>query len=236
MAARIPTPLIYLRDKFAINQGKNGDFLEAQEKLIRSTLGQCTLVAACGVQPLIRGVDSPEPSPPMMHIWQLAQWDTLYNTMYALSEVPWYTAEVRTLKRERQELLVEVPVGYGIEPRAKWLDDRTPGYVYLYEEVTLAPEVTALTYLRELNWFTDQVRADKWRRVWSAEQITGAPSLICHLWAADSIGTMVSTLKRVANDPRLGPRYDGMMQLVTGLSRHYLYPESTERLDEQVRA
>jgi hypothetical protein len=229
----VPTPSIYLRDRFAIRPGKNAGFLLGKEQLLRNTVGSWKLIAACGVQSLIQGKNLPEPSPPMMHVWQMTGWDAAYNSMYAFTEARWYRALEDSLARETQEFLVGITTGYGVSPRPEWKSDADPGHCYLYEEALIGG--TTQAYLKDLNWFTAKVAAFGWKCVWVARQITAQPSVICLLWSVPNCVTLETTLSRMANDPQYAARYERMMGWLVSLSRECLYPIYTEQLDEHIR-
>jgi hypothetical protein len=233
MEPRIPSPTIYLRNKFRIEPGQNDAFFVGQEKLLTAARPKLELVAAGGARSLVRSKKAPEPSPPMMHIWRCKEWSSLYEVMYLLSDTDWYSAEVRSLVSEHQDLLVSVSTGYGTSRRPYWKDDDHAGHVYLYEEVRLRKEVTTHTYLRDLNWFADQVVATHgWTRIWSALEVTGTPSQLCHLWAAPDVPAIDDAIDTIANAPGSRDRYARMMGRIQHLSRAYLHPESTERMDD----
>jgi hypothetical protein len=229
----VPTPSIYLRDKFAIRPGANAEFLQGKESLLRNTVGTWKLIAACGSQSLIRGEKLPEPSPPMMHVWQMKGWGSAYDSMYAFTEARWYRVLEDSLAHESQDFLVGITTGYGVSPRPEWKSDRDPGHCYLYEEVLL--KGTTQSYLKDLNWFTAKVVALGWTCVWVARQITAQPSTICLLWSVPDSTIMQETLHRLANDTQYAARYERMMGYMATLSRECLYPIYTEQIDTQIR-
>jgi hypothetical protein len=228
----VPSPAIYLRDKFAIKAGKNDEFLTGKKNLLENTKGHWKLIAGCGSQSIIGGQKLPEPEPPMMHIWQMENWSSAYESMYAFTESRWYRALEDSLARESQDFLVGITTGFGIHPRPRWKNDRKPGHCYLYEEVNL--QGTTLAYLRDLNWFTANVAARKWSCVWVARQVTAQPSTICLLWSVPTSDDVQRTLHTFANDPRYAERYGRMMGGVASLVRQVFFPIYTEVLDQQV--
>jgi hypothetical protein len=141
-----------------------------------------------------------------------------------------------TVSDEYQHLLVNFASGYGIAPRTPWQGDLTPGYRYLYEELTLGRGATMHAYLRELNWFAAELSRFGFRRTWCARHITGRPGQICLLWQVPESVDIEDSLQRVAAGSSSGPRYAAMMHTLTELKREVLSPIFTERLDERIRA
>ena len=229
----IPTPQIYLRNKFQINNGMTGAFFRGQYKLLRGVFPDFRLVAACGERPLILDRKVPDPLPPLMHLWRLANWGSLYDRMYSLSELDWYIAEVRSLLSENQDLLVGVALGLPqSQQRPPWKKEDDPGYIYIYDEVHLALSTSPLAYLRDLNWFAT-LASDGMTLVWSGLEITGTPSKYCHLWRAKDRETVEGLLERMSYEKRLVSRYEALMSSIADLSRVYMYPESTEEMDNE---
>jgi len=237
MPPNIPKPTIYLRNKFSIKPGLNGLFFAGQKALLENLPNDIELIAACGQQELLKDHPAPQQLPGMMHLWKLPEWDTLYRLMFSFSESDWYTSEVSSLEIEHQDLLVGI--GHGIEPNARpgdWMKDHAP-YVYLYDEIRLNPQVTTLTYLRHLNWFTTQLKD---RRLelhlqWIATEITGTPSQVCLLWRMPSINALEKVLSIMAYEAPYATRYAEMMSGIKSLSRQYMFPESTEALDNDLK-
>jgi hypothetical protein len=227
----VPTPAIYLRDKFSIKAGKNEEFLTGKKNLIENTKKHWKLIAGCGSQSLIGGQKLPEPSPPMMHVWQMEDWSSAYKSMYAFTESRWYRALEDSLLRESQDFLVGITTAFGTRPRPEWSTPHKPGHCYLYEEVNL--KGTTLAYLRDLNWFTANVAARKWSCVWVARQVTAQPSTICVLWSAPSSDEVERALHTFANDEKYADRYARMMGGIDSLSRQVFFPIYTEVLDQQ---
>jgi hypothetical protein len=236
-APPIPKAEIFLRDKFAVRSRQWRPFLSGKEDLLRAVRGRWTLIAGCSAAPRLIDDTLSEPSVPMMHIWTLEEWDTVYEDMYRFTDTSWYAALERTLRRENQDLLVGLKVGTGTRPRFGWSSlnvDAHPTHVYLYEEVRLKAEVSAHAYLRDLNWFADCVEARGWRWVWSAVQVTNAPGVICLLWEAADFVTIESDLKRIREDADTLDRYVHMMNMVDRLDRYPYYPLATEQLDNML--
>ena len=227
-----PTPAIYLRDKFAIRPGKNDSFLEGKRNLLLRTKCSWKLIAACGSQSLIQGENLPEPSQPMLHVWQMEDWGSAYNSMYQFTEARWYRALEDSLLRESQDFLVGITTGYGISTRPAWKSDKKPGHAYLYEEVDL--KGTTQAFLKDLNWFTAMVSKRGWKCVWVARQITAQPSTICLLWSVPTCDGVETELRALANDGPHAQRYAHMMAGVDSLVRERLYPIYTEQLDDQI--
>jgi hypothetical protein len=232
------TPIIYLRDTFSIRPGLVGQFFEGQTNLLTALAGTgVTLLAACGTRRLIRGAPFPEVLPPMMHIWRLPKWDTLYNLMYAFSETDWYSREVSSLKIEHQDLLIKVGPGIELTQRPSQWPEPDGGYVYLYDEIRLNVATTKMQHLRDLNWFQAIVENKfGWRLTWIASEVTGTPGQLCLLWRAPSVETIERTISWMAynEDETVRDRYSYMMAGIETLTRQYLYPESTEDIDNQI--
>jgi hypothetical protein len=240
MPPSIPQPTIYLRNKFLIKPGLQGRFFIGQRDLLKNLRPKGSaglkldLVAAFGAKALIEGKPAPEPLPPMMHIWKLPAWDSLYEAMYDFSETDWYTAEVQSLQSEHQDLLVAAGQGIEVTPRPAWRGPSDPGYVYVYEEIRLAPTTTKLGHLRDLNWLVAHVRDRDCHLQWIGGGITGVPAQICLLWRAPSFETIEQTLSEMAYKPEFAKRYADMMLGVQDISRSYMYPESTEYIDNEI--
>jgi hypothetical protein len=232
MQPPIQPPTVFLRNKFSIKPGLNGRYFEGQEDLLRHATPKLQLLFACGSQPLIRARPAPEPLPAMIHIWHLPRWDSLYNAMYSFSETDWYSSEVRSLRIEHQDLLVGI--GYGIEltPRPRrWERPDVPGYVYVYEEVRLRPSVTKIRHLRHVNWLASQLRERGVTLAWIGAEITGTPSQLCFLWRAPDIAVFEAGLRDMAYERPFATRFAELMLGLEEFSRQYMYPESTEEID-----
>lgn len=235
MRPQIPPPTIFLRNEFSIKPGLQGSFFKGQEALLAHTKPKLRLVAAFGRQPLVRARPAPMPLPSMMHLWQLPAWDSLYEAMYTFSETDWYTAEVQSLEREHQDLLVGTGQGIELDPRpSRWVSADEPGYIYLYEQIRLGASMTKLSYLRHLNYFVSYAREKGWRLMWVASEITGTPSQICLLWWAPDVDTIEKTIRDLAYEPPFADRYANMMLGIEHISREYMYPESTEHIDNEL--
>ena len=231
-------PVIYLRNKFSVRPGLVGQFFEGQANLLTALKGTgVTLFAASGERRLLRGARVPEVLPPMMHIWRLPKWDTLYNLMYAFSETDWYSREVSSLTIEHQDLLIKVGPGIELTPRPSQWPEPDAGYVYLYDEIRLNVATTKMQHLRDLNWFKAIVE-DKfgWRLTWIASEVTGTPGQLCLLWRVPSVEIIERTIANIAyhDDETVRERYSYMMSGIETLKRQYLYPESTEDIDNQI--
>src|SRR3954464_10839050 len=89
----VPTPVIYLRDRFTVDPLLNEQFLCGKENLIRHTVkngaDSFRLIAGCGEKPPVLGSVPTGTSPILMQIWQIGRWEALYNTMYEFSETSW---------------------------------------------------------------------------------------------------------------------------------------------------
>jgi hypothetical protein len=231
----VPTPSIYLCNRFSLQSALNTEFFAGKEQLIRSTTQRMKLLAACGERGIKLGQNLPEPALKGMHVWELDSWPALYEIMYELSEAKWYRALGETLHSEYQHLLVNFASGYGIAQRTPWQSDTTAGYRYLHEELTLARGTTMHGYLRELNWFAAELSRFGFSRIWCARHITGRPGQICLLWQVPDRIDIEESLDRIAAGPN-GARYAAMMRSVSELTRAVMQPMYSERLDERVRA
>ena len=233
---RVPLPSIYLCNRFTLQGSRNPEFLAGKEQLLRSTQGQMRLIAGCGERRLGLNLNMAEPALKMTQIWELAGWATLYEVMYELSEAKWYRALGDTVMDENQHLLVNLTSGYGIVERTPWQSDASPGYRYLYEELTLRRGATMHGHLRELNWLAAQLSQFGFARTWCARHITGRPGQICMLWQVPENVDIEAALGRIAAGASSGPRYATMMQCLAELKREVLLPMYTERLDERIRS
>lgn len=237
MQSGIPRPTIYLRDKFQIKPGLAGRFFDGQKALLENLkpLG-AELIAACGTAPLILEGKVPENLPSMMHIWRLHDWGSLYQAMYRFSETDWYAREVSSLRIEHQDLLIRTGHGIDTSDRPRWLDKDTPDYIYVYDEIRVNDSTTKLGYLRDLNWFIAQVseKPFSWQLAWIAAEITGTPSQVCLLWRVPKVENVETALTAItySDNPYIKDRYAKMMLGVEVISRTYMYPESTEYIDQ----
>jgi len=232
----VPTPSIYLRNRFTLRGARNREFLAGKEQLLRSTLSHWRLVAGCGERAVRLGRNLPEPQLQMLHVWELDSWQLLYDSMYELSEAKWYRALGDTVASESQELLVNFTSGYGIQERRPWQSDACAGYTYLSEEWLLSRSTTMHAFMRELNWLAAELHRFGIVRTWCARQITGQPGLICVLWQVPEDEDVHTRLDAIADDRERGPRYAKMLKNVVDLRRELMYPMYTERLDERIRA
>lgn len=244
-----PKANIFLRDKFSVMPGQWNEFLIGKENLLRAGYGHWSLVAGAGAVPMPIHQPLPEPSLPMMHIWKIKDWDTLYDDMYRFTDSTWYAKLETTIRRENQDLLVGLKVGAGTTRRDAWTTEDVsaqPVRVYLYEEVRLKRDpsrgqlkggaesrlpTSAHGYLRDLNWFAETVKPMGWSWIWSAVQVTGAPGAICLLWEVNNFAQVESDLKSL----RGKERYARMLSQVDSLVRQPLYPIATEQLDRMMR-
>jgi len=234
--SNVPTPAIYLHNRFTLRSSKNTEFFAGKEQLLRNTLTRWKLIAGCGERGVKLGQSFAEPSLKMMHVWQLDSWPSVYEIMYELSEAKWYRALGDALDGEDQHLLVNFASGYGIAPRSAWQSDDRAGYRYLFEELTLARGTTMHAYLRELNWFAAELARFGFLRTWCARHITGRPGRICMLWQIPERVDIDDALTRVGAAPNSSARYAKMMHSLTELKREVQQPMYSERLDERVRA
>jgi hypothetical protein len=178
----------------------------------------------------------------MMQIWRLDEWDTLYKTIFGLSETGWYRSLGASLAQESQEFLVGVTSGYGLSARPNWDNDTDPMYSYVYEEVLPLPGMSQL-YLRELNWLTSTLRTleHRWEWVWAATQVTAGPSVICSLWKVPHGSSFEmaerTILEAAKTKPLYAVRYRRLSEMIASVIRRVpLYPIYTERLDERIRS
>ena len=221
-----PNTRIYLRDKLRIRKGCETEFKSGKLNLLSLTHNTCQLVAACALEPFSLDTHTEEPPPLMMHVWQLPEWRTLYDAMYYCSEKPWYYELEESLLRESQELLVDLRVGYGVSPRPRGQD-----YVYLYQEVSLAPRQSVNKYCLYINRFAAEVRKAGWTWIWSASQITGTPGLLCFLWAAPSMNLIRSVLDRLRTERWYN---QDMMEMVSDFAQYYMFPTDTQSWDTEI--
>jgi len=236
----IAKPTIFLRNKFHIKPGLHARFFAGKREFLTFTKHvsnpklNLRLVAACGQEPVIRDTPTPVPLPPMMQIWSLPDWGSLYEGMYEFSEMDWYNKEVQSLQSEYQDLLVGAGQGIETSPRPQHWDDKwTPSYVYLYEEFQLNPVTTKLQHLRELNWLLEQVKELGCYLQWIGGGITGIPAQISVLWRARSVSVIKDAHRTMAYEPQFAERYANMMLGVRNLTQTFMYPESTEYIDNE---
>ena len=232
----IPTPSIYLCNRFSLEGGKTEAFFAGKERLMRGAWPRMKLLAACGERSFELGRNLPEPALKGMHIWQLDGWSALYEVMYELSEAKWYRALGDTLVSEDQDVLVNLTSGYGIEPRPAWQSETTPGYRYLHERLCLKRGVTMHAYLRELNWLAAELSRSGIKRTWCARHITGRPGRMCLLWRIPEEVDVYRALDGISAGASTGSRYAELMTTVSELERELLLPSYAERLDERIRA
>jgi hypothetical protein len=233
---QVPKPSIYLSNRFILQGSRGPEFLAGTELLLQSTLGQMRLIAGFGERRLGPNLNLAEPALNMTHIWELSGWPTVYEVMYELSEAKWYRAMGDTLLDENQHLLVNFTSGYGIAERTPWQSDTSPGYRYLYEEMSLKRSATMQGHLRELSWLAAQLSRFGFARIWCARHITGRPGQICLLWQVPESVDIEDALASVASNRSTGPRYAAMMQGLYELKREVLFPSYTERQDERIRS
>ena len=55
--SNVPTPSIYLHNRFTLHSAKNTEFFAGKEQLLRNTLSRWKLVAGCGERRLKLGHD-----------------------------------------------------------------------------------------------------------------------------------------------------------------------------------
>ncbi|HKY36829.1 MAG TPA: hypothetical protein VJN18_12865 [Polyangiaceae bacterium] len=233
---QVPKPSIYLCNRFIIRGSCTPEFLTGMQQLLASTLGQMRLIAGFGERRLGPNLNLAEPALNMTQVWELSGWSTLYEVMWELSEAKWYRELGDSGLDENQQLLVNFTSGYGIAERTPWQSDTSPGYRYLYEELSLKRSATMQAHLRELSWLAAQLSRSGFARIWCARHITGRPGQICMLWQVPDSVDIEDTLARVASNPRTGPRYAAMMQGLRELKREVLFPIYTERQDERIRS
>jgi hypothetical protein len=191
-----PQTPIYLRNVFRlkrrawdrkedVNKDYGQMFLKGKEEFVKYTSKMgWELVAAFGEWPLFKDGVLIEPGCEMVQIWRLPKWDTLYNTMIALSETAWYRSLGESLASEDHELLIKAGVR---EPTAtiKWLTDSEPGYTYFYE-VVRPNENCHHRYLRDVYWFDAWMSGGPgWELVWWGSQVTAQPAELALLWRFD---------------------------------------------------
>jgi hypothetical protein len=233
---QVPKPSIYLCNRFIIRGSCTTELLTGMQQLLASTLGQMRLIAGFGERRLGPNSNLAEPAINMTQVWELSGWPTIYEVMWELSEAKWYRAMGDCALDENQQLLVNFTSGYGIAERTPWQSDASPGYRYLYEEMSLKRSATMQGHQRELNWLAAQLSRFGFARIWCARHITGRPGKICVLWQVPDSVDIEAALASVASNPSTGPRYAAMMQALTELKREAGFPMYTERQDERIRS
>jgi hypothetical protein len=221
-----PNTTIYVRDKLTIRKGYEAQFKNGKQNLLSLTHKTCKLIAACGREPFSIDTPTQEPPPPMLHVWRLPDWRTLYDAMYYCSERPWYYELEQSLLRESQELLVDLRVGYGVKPRPMTRD-----HVYLYQEILLTPGASVNRYCLYLNRFAAEVQLRDWTWVWSASQITAEPGLLCFLWAARKLDSFRSAFDELRKETWFR---NEMMGMVSQVNQSYMFPTDVESWDQQI--
>jgi len=210
-----------------------GRFFEGQAELLKKARPYMELVAAFGARPLVK--DGPAPFPPvsMTHIWKMVGkdrkdpgWGSLYTVMSKFSENDWYVREVESLQGESQDLLVLAAPGIVRTPRpGSWAEP----YIYVYEELRLRGK-SSRTFLKDLNWFASQDRS-QCELMWLCNEVTGTPSQWALLWRSPSIDAHRSFLAKMTYDEPYATRYASSMLGLESFSREYMFPESTEVID-----
>jgi hypothetical protein len=241
----IPTPTIYVRNRFAIKTGQEAVFWTDKAIFVQHTLKHWELVAAFGQWPLVEDpltghpTASVVPSAQMVHLWRVHEWDTLYETMYQLSEASWYRSLGDTLEYEDHDFLVST-TAHAVTHGPSWGDSEMPDYLYVYDESLPSPGMTH-NYLREVNWFSAQMRAHNWEQVWITCQITSQPAVICVLWRVPCCVSNIQSALREIAERVTGPedhptgerrRYRRMMGMLQSTQRHIVYPIYTEKLNQ----
>lgn len=234
---KIPTPRIFLRNKFSIKPGLTAQFFLGQQALLEHIEPNVELLAAAsfGTDELFASAPPPPTPPDAMHIWLMPEWSTLYRLMWSFSESDWYVTEVSSLAVEHQDLLVEIGHGLPIERRPPdWHGRKEPGYIYVYQELRLNSLLTRLSYLRHLNWLIAQVREKGWHLQWLAGEITGTPSQVCLLWRVESEEHYRNTPYEIATGKETAQRYATMMLGLAHFHEVRMTPESTEDIDNRM--
>lgn len=234
---KIPTPKIFLRNKFSIKPGLASQFFVGQTALLEHIEKEVELVAAgaFGSQGLYTTEPPPPELPVMMHIWKMPKWSTLYRLMWSFSESDWYTTEVASLEEEHQDLLVEIGHSLLTEPRPRtWKSKTNPDYTYVYQEIRLNSLLTRLAYLRHLNWLIANVKDKGWHLQWVAGEITGTPSQVCLLWRVDDEKLLTQTPHDLATGKETAERYARMMLGIAQFHQQRLTPEATEEIDNRM--
>jgi hypothetical protein len=231
----IPEPVVYLRNNFVIKPGHNADLLKGKRELLANTRDSWTLIAAHAERPMILGQHPSLPKLQMTQVWRLEHWETLYKTIFRLSETSWYRELGDSLVSEYQELLVGISSRYSERQRTPWPTATNPGHSYVYEEAL--PRLRfAHSYLRDLNWFNSIVAQRGWRPIWLASQVTAGPSVICSLWEIpEDAENIEDTIRKIEMDGNTASRYAQMVGALQSLSRRQRYPIFTERLDQDMR-
>jgi hypothetical protein len=211
-AFNVPETSLYLRDHFQLVPGS-----EATWQLIAGA----SLEEPYDIEkpPSAKG----EP-PRMMHIWRLKSWDTLYNSMYATSELGWYISLEASIQRESQDFLVDYRAGYGVAKRPKWRPNGTPGYLYRYDTIDLKKTANQFSFLVSLVSFAAEVKARGWSWIWSASSVTGEQRVLSLLWCAPT----VDDFRNVLADDTIRRMYANILNDAERSKSRYLFPIATE--------
>jgi hypothetical protein len=191
------------------------------EQLRFAYQGGIKMIAACSERPFDLQKASQEPPPKMMHIWEMPQWNSLYDAMYGSSENDWYERLGKSIAEERQELLVNLRIAYGTKSPVL---SKEP--VYLYEELRLKGARVSLPMLRALGLFSREVAEKGWSWRWCSTQVTAEPQLLCQLWSASSEQVIHQGLAELASSDC----YQELMSHTETLTRRIMYPTFVETL------
>lgn len=239
-----PKPTIFLRNEFSVRPGLEGQFFEGQRELVRNAFPRMQLVAAFGAAPVRPDLPAPFPPVQMFHIWSLhtpgkdppPAWGVLYDIMIDFSETEWYVRELSSLRGEHQDLVVSAAPGISRTPRpATWRNAHEPGYAYVYELVRLRGKTTR-QFLKDLNWLTAQAKLRGCELMWLTQEVTGTPSQIAVLWRVPDFARFDEFLRDMTYGPQVAERYAKSMLGLEYFSRDYMYPESTEHIDNNLRS
>lgn len=218
-----PKVRIFLRDDFQLRAGKGADFLAGVEgQLSYAYAGGIKMVAACAERRFNLADEKAGPPPPMMHIWQMPDWHSLYSAMHGSSENSWYEQLGGSIAHERQELLVNLRIGFGTDPP---ILSKQPT-VYLYEEIRLKGARVSLGFQRALGTFSRLAAEQGWTWLWCATQVTGEPQLLCQLWSANSEAAFETGLLELQKQKC----FEELISRTESLTRRYMYPISVENL------
>lgn len=219
-----PPIRIFLRDEFQLKaDGCEGFLVGVDQQLRFAHEAGIRLIAACSERPFDLQNNNPEPPPPMMHIWEMPEWRSLYDAIYASSESIWYEKLEDSIADESQELLIDLRIAYGSQ--AQSLADKAPK-VYVYEEMRFPGGRVPNTFQRALNSFSREVAQFGWTWLWCCTQVTATQRVLCLLWSAPTI----VQIEQAYAELRGTESYRTMMSLITALERRYMYPTFVEAL------
>jgi len=226
-AVTVPKTSIYLRDYFELVPGSEATFCSSATALVNYAPQDWRLIAAGSFDEsydLKKPPDVKDQPPQMMHIWRVAGWDTLYNSMYETSELGWYMSLEASIQRESQDFLVAYRAGSGVTRRPEWKADGTPGYLYRYDTLLLNKGANQFSFLTALVSFASVVKAKGWSWIWSASSVTGEQRVLSLLWCAPTIDDFEDALA----DQTIQCFYSKIQSYADRFESRYVFPIATE--------